>query len=113
MLRACGIGREPLHTYFRCHVLSIRPLISLSSCSLQHSGVTCCSSVALATPSFCQLRLSVQRRGEERQVPLVGPQGVYSRGGGGTGASVHYLAQGPGREGWGGITQWVVEGVKV
>lgn len=28
-------------------------------------------------------------------------------------ASVHYLAQGPGREGRGGVTQGVVEGVKV
>lgn len=66
MLRACGIGREPpkfLPTHiFLLSVLSIRP--PRSPCSLQDSWVTCCSSVALATPSFCQLRLSGQRRGE-------------------------------------------------
>lgn len=96
-----------LGSHTGCRVLlSEDPLTSPPpSHLLQDTWVTCTPSMSLETPSFCQAGLS----GATGEADLRGlsPHSL------GAVASEHYLAQGPGREGWGGVTQGVVEGVEV
>lgn len=81
--------------------------------------VICIPSEVLATPSFCLAWLSGTEEQGRAQVLSVDPRGdsradkmAHLTACWGV-TSVHYLAQGPGREGRGGVTQGVVEGVKV